>query len=164
MRTIAEALRGRVKVSEVVLPVSDPKTAVVEAVKIFDTHIKKNGGSIEVKDPFGKWKPIEEEKIGDEIGEHVDTAVRNSKRLDACRGITGIQVIVYSAPLSVNMAVAIGESTRLGDGAPSYTWGRWAMTQIKGEYHNTALLEIRHKENDFTAAYPERVQQEFPPV
>lgn len=145
MRCHLETLRGRIKVSEVPLPTKPVDEAIKQAIEVFDTHMI--GRPLELRDSFEKWKSASEEAVRDEIGHHLDTVVKNNRRMDACRGISGLQVVVFRgiAPSSNRLLdLRAEEFTRLGDGTASYDRKEgWSVTQKKGDYTNTSHLLVR---------------------
>jgi len=137
----------RVKVSEVPLP-TKPREAIGQAVDLFDSHLANSSRPLEIEDPHHTWQKVTHEGARGEIGAWLDNLFRNTRRMDACRSVSGITVVVFrglAGSSARTMALKADEHTRLGDGYPSYAYGSWKMTQKKGEHMNTARLKIRQK-------------------
>lgn len=130
---------------ETPLPTKPIEDTIGKAVGIFDTHM--TGRPLQIQDPFGNWKNATEQAVRDEIGNHLDNLFRINQRLDACRGIVGLNVVVFrrraeSSARSLDLATK--DYTGLGDGMPVFTRNEgFSMTQHKSISHNTAHLLIR---------------------
>lgn len=147
MRSIGETLKR--KVSEVPLPVSDPVGLTIDkAVDVYVANRGESTGPLEIKNPHGKWKPLSNEGVVEEIEEHIRTRVRTNSRLDSPTGITGMAVISHKGTprFSWSMDVAVREFTILGDGTAVHAPEEgWRFTQKKGRSRNIAHLEIRQR-------------------